>query len=78
MAKILLRVIKAGHLYLNTAALHGSRPIARTIGQGDGLAHMDRTSDTPLVTVVIDEGDTLIALGSDKHLKSLKSYAEGG
>jgi voltage-gated potassium channel len=58
----------------------GNKTSAIIIGiqRSDGLAHMDRTSDTPLATVVIDEGDTLIALGSDEHLKSLKSYAEGG
>jgi K+/H+ antiporter YhaU regulatory subunit KhtT len=43
----------------------------------DGRARVDRTPDTPLSTVVIEEGDVLIALGSDAHLGTLQVYAEG-
>ena len=43
----------------------------------DGHARVDRTSDTPLSTVVIEEGDILIALGSEEHIKTLKAFAEG-
>jgi voltage-gated potassium channel len=43
----------------------------------DGNARVDRTSETPLSTVVIEEGDVLIALGSEDHIKTLRAYAEG-
>ena len=47
------------------------------ISGSDGKQRVDRTSDTPLSTVLIQSGDVLIALGSDQHLKTLKSFAEG-
>ena len=57
----------------------GKRTGAIIVGiQGtDGEARGDRTSDTPLSTVVIKEGDILIALGSEEHLKTLSAFAEG-
>lgn len=57
----------------------GKRTGAIIVGiQGkDGTARVDRTSDTPLSTVVIEEGDVLIALGSEEQIGSLKAFAEG-
>ena len=43
----------------------------------DGQARVDRTSNTPLSTVVIEEGDIMIALGSEEQLRTLQAYAEG-
>jgi voltage-gated potassium channel len=43
-----------------------------------GHARVDRTSDRPLSTVMIEEGDVLITLPSEEHLRSLKTYVGGG
>ena len=43
----------------------------------DGHARGDRTSETPLSTVVINEDDILIALGSEQHIRTLRAFAEG-
>ena len=42
-----------------------------------GESRIDRTSETPLSTIVIEEGDVLIALGSEDHLRTLTAFAEG-
>ncbi len=41
----------------------------------DGSPRVDRRADTPLSTVLLREGDVLIALGNEEQIASLKAFA---